>query len=598
MKTKLISLFVMAAAMSGAQAQSQEPISMVFSGTDVGSVLKALSVRTGVNIVYVAGKDKISVSLSVKVGTVEEAVQCVSSSAGLAYRKAGSMYVVALPTSMRQALEPYSQVAVYAVRIGNPSDLASKLQEHLPYSTVRTKGGRIEVKGLPEDLKSAGLEIQDFESEILARQPVTDCVVLQQMSATEMQPLLEGLYPDVKFSATKSDKEAGALGLSGPKQMVEAAKDTIMKLDTGRSTGQNAIVYKVYELKYTSGPSVSEFLKVAMPDVEVFTGPESYIPRRANFNPVTALLNSGTTGSGFFGVSTGTLGTTTQNSNQQNETPVRIGDRAKSVVLKGKASAVENSIRLLAELDRKPKQIVVEVNVVETSPESNKETGVLYNWSPFDFVEVPAGTALASNPGGKAFTDNVITKPAGIGQFSRVPSSFQSILSAMVTNKTAKILARPSLDVVDNGQGSVFIGDTIRSLITTQGALGAQNTQIQEFPVGIILLISPRVNADGNITMHVNPVISTVTAIGANNIPQTSAREAETTVIVKSGETVVLGGLIRDQDVKTIQEVPFLANLPIIGELFRKRSHTHNRTDIIVSITPHLVNDEPKTGGR
>lgn len=574
---------------------------MVFSSTDVGSVLKALGLRTGANIIYVAPKDKVSVTMSVKVRSTEEAIQSVAASSGLVYRKVGSMFVVAAPTNMRQALEPYSDVMLFSFKSGKVADIFSKIQDHLPYSTVQQKGAKLEVKGLPEDIALAKHEIDEYEADVVAKQIVTDVVLLDNMSGAEMQPLLEGLYPEVKFSGTKSDKEAGALGLTGPKRMVDLAKLTINKLDSGRSTGSNAVVYRVYDLKYSSGPSISEFLKTATPDVEVFTGPESYIPRRATFNPISALLNAGSGTSLFGGGGGGQQGG--QQSGQQGgqqgaqtELPVKVGDRAKSIVLKGKIGSVENCLNLIRELDKKPKQIVVEVNVIETTPETNQDTGLLYNWSPFDFVEVPGGTALATNPGGGAFTDNVITRPAGIGQFSRVPSSFRSILSAMLTKKTAKILARPRLDVIDNGYGSVFVGDTIRALVTTQGQLGAQNVQIQEFPVGIILLIAPRVNADGNITLHVNPVVSAVSSLGANNIPQTSVREADTTVIVKSGETIVLGGLIRDSDVKTIQEIPFLSKLPIIGELFKRRSSSHNRTDIIVSITPHIVSDDPKSG--
>ncbi|RYG15593.1 type II and III secretion system protein [bacterium] len=213
-----------------------------------------------------------------------------------------------------------------------------------------------------------------------------------------------------------------------------------------------------------------------------------------------------------------------------------------------------------------------------------------------DFLELPRGTDV-TNPAGSAF-EKAFSKAPGLGQFSRMPWNFRTILNAMVTKKEAKILARPTLQVIDNGQASFFVGDTIRARIVTGGALGAQNVDIREFPVGIILLVAPRVNADGNITLHVNPVVSTVNSVDANNIPQTSAREAETTAIVKSGETVVLGGLIRDEDTKIVEEVPFLSKLPLVGQLFRNRTRNHRRSDIIVSITPHLIDDENPNGGK
>jgi type II secretory pathway component GspD/PulD (secretin) len=111
---------------------------------------------------------------------------------------------------------------------------------------------------------------------------------------------------------------------------------------------------------------------------------------------------------------------------------------------------------------------------------------------------------------------------------------------------------------------------------------------VLEFPVGIILLVRPRINADGKITMRIHPVVSTITSIGAGNIPNTSNREAETTVMVNDGETIVIGGLIRDEFTKSLQEVPILSRLPLVGELFKFRSNSRRRSEVQVFITPHL----------
>ena len=82
--------------------------------------------------------------------------------------------------------------------------------------------------------------------------------------------------------------------------------------------------------------------------------------------------------------------------------------------------------------------------------------------------------------------------------------------------------------------------------------------------------------------------MSTVTAL-VNGLPQTSAREAETVVRVKDGDTLVIGGLIRDEDIREMTKVPFLADLPIVGHLFRHSSKQHRRTEVMVVITVHLL---------
>jgi type II secretory pathway component GspD/PulD (secretin) len=358
-------------------------------------------------------------------------------------------------------------------------------------------------------------------------------------------------------------------------------------------------VFRVYELKYTSAPVVADFLKKAAPEVEAISGPEYYNPPRGTFQPLTTALRSaagGTSGqggsAGGAGMNQGSAGQTQGGGAGASQTREKEGDRSKVIVLKGPEANVVAALRLLESIDTRPQQVMVEVKVIETSPNLTDKLGMDWSWTPFRFFEVKPGTA-ASGIEGINFKD-FTTKPTGLGQFSRAPWSFQNVLNAMITKGEAKVLASPSVQTVDNGDANVFIGDTIRARVAQANGLGGQTVDVIEFPVGIILLIRPRINSDGMITMHVNPVVSTVTDIGADNIPQTSSREAETTVIVKDGESMVIGGLIRDEYSKIVSQVPFLSQLPVVGQLFRNRTTTHKRTDVVVTITPHIIKDKEK----
>jgi len=221
--------------------------------------------------------------------------------------------------------------------------------------------------------------------------------------------------------------------------------------------------------------------------------------------------------------------------------------------------------------------VQITVSVAEVSPTLTSDIGVRWDWSPITFSERAPGAAATA------------TRPPGLGVFSRTPFDFTAILEGMVQRREARVLARPSLQVSHDEDASVFIGDTIRARLLSQGAFGAQNVQIAEFPVGIILLLHPRIADDGSIHLRVSPVVSTVVGIDEDNVPQTSTREANTSVIVKDGDTIVLSGLIREEDTKTIREVPYLSRLPIIGELFRSRSTSRRRTELVISITPKIV---------
>jgi type II secretory pathway component GspD/PulD (secretin) len=247
-------------------------------------------------------------------------------------------------------------------------------------------------------------------------------------------------------------------------------------------------------------------------------------------------------------------------------------------------------LSLLEDLDIAPTQVSVRVEVVDYSPSNQSDLGFSWNWTRFGFYETAAGTGVTGATGGE-LTD-FTTRPAGFGSFSRVPFTFQSVLKAMVEKKEAKILATPHVQAIDNVDANVFIGETIRSQISQGNGISGQTVQVVEFPVGIILLLRPRVNVDGDITMRVHPVVSTIVGLSDDNLPQTSTREAETTIRVKDGETVVIAGLIREEMTKTIRSVPILSEIPLLGELFKSRSTSGRKSEILVFITPTIIKDD------
>jgi type II secretory pathway component GspD/PulD (secretin) len=554
----------------------------------------AISMRTGANIVY-ANKTKTTITLKLSVNTAEEAVRSVTSAAGLAYKKVGTIYVVTSPTGMRDALVPYTHTTTYAVEPGTADLIVQRLQADMPYVTAQANGDRVLLNAVNEDVPEAISIIRSYHAPLVQRN-VRSVVMLHNVAAQEVAPLIKGLYPTLTVSntearnldnannagagaATSSSGGAsgapttggtnparwlpvshGAIGLFGPEDMVEEAKKTLDFLDIApESTITERIIADVYNLKYLSAPSAVDFLRKAAPEIDAVFGPEQISPPRAIFSPLST-------------------------------------ERAKSIVLKGKRADVENALKLISDLDVKPRQCIVEVNVLETSPTDAEQLGLGYTFSPISFYQIPAGAALAAATGGGYTIGSPTSRPVGIGQVSMSPMNFQTVLSALVTHEKAKILAKPTLQVVDNDQASVFIGNTISVELSSATSLGGTTQSIASFPVGIILLVSPKISPDGTVTMHVNPVISSVSSVDSNGIPQTSAREADTTLILKDGETMVLGGLIQDQESTTISQVPYLSQLPIIGQLFRNRNYSRVREDIVVSITAHIVKETKAEG--
>jgi len=569
-----------------AAAQDGQPFRLVFANTSLSSVLRAVGIRTGANIVYV-GKEDPAVTLDVTAGNADEALRFVTTAASMIYRRAGQTYIVAKPEDMRQALEPFGLRYRMTLTNVTSADAASLLRTSLPYMTVQPVGtDQILLTGTKEDIEQAKAIIATATSTTTTIAPV------RLIAPDKVVVVLAEMFPDVRFRAVPQGDLGGSVIMTGKDDRVALAKSTLSELDAANPIQGSEQVFKTYEIKYSSAPVLQKFLQQAMPDVVAIMGPDNYAPLTPLFAPLTSVVNNAQNGSGQSGGSTGNNTTVagvpsniptaqSMDSSHSDFANKRLpGEQATQLILHGSAERVEQALQMLASVDLKPKQVSVEVKVVDYSPSVKSDAGFNWSWSPFQFNE--------SNPGSSSTSFNNITRPGGFGTFSRVPWSFTSILKGLVTTSQAKILATPSVQVMNNEQASVFIGDTLRVQLTQATGLGTFTTTVQEFPIGIVLLLRPRINTDGDVTLHVHPVVSTITSIDSNNLPQTSTREAETTLIVKNGETIVLGGLIRDEQTKTLNEVPILSKLPLIGELFRSTTVTGRKSEILVFITPRI----------
>jgi len=158
-----------------------------------------------------------------------------------------------------------------------------------------------------------------------------------------------------------------------------------------------------------------------------------------------------------------------------------------------------------------------------------------------------------------------------------------------------RVLASPNVSVIDNEDASIFIGDQIPYTNATSQN-GTSTTQNVTFlPVGVALLVRPRIH-DGEITMKVHPVVSTLTELVQVSpgvfAPQTSVRETDTTVRLHDGDRFVIGGLFQDVQRRNVIKLPGLGDIPLVGQLFRSRHIEHNRTEIVVSLRVRKIDNQ------
>jgi type IV pilus assembly protein PilQ len=167
------------------------------------------------------------------------------------------------------------------------------------------------------------------------------------------------------------------------------------------------------------------------------------------------------------------------------------------------------------------------------------------------------------------------------------------------TKSLGNVLANPAVTVFNGKKASILIGDKVPVFTTSSDNTGTNadtSVTVEYKDVGVKLEVTPRVNdvTTGMVSLKIAPSISTISEwkySGNNMAPQISTREASTELRVKDGETIYLGGLLKDQETKSIKAIPFLSKLPILGELFKSRSTSKQKTEIIIAITPHIVKE-------
>ena len=173
---------------------------------------------------------------------------------------------------------------------------------------------------------------------------------------------------------------------------------------------------------------------------------------------------------------------------------------------------------------------------------------------------------------------------------TRTPLTLGAEIDFLISTNKARILEDPRITTFSGRTASLHAGETVNILTTTGGGTGTvATTQVQSFQTGVTLDITPVVNTDNYITVTLHPSINSEAGISAAGVPNIQTRDTTTTVGLHDGETIVIGGLIEEDDTRTVSKIPFLGDLPLIGKLFQDIGVSHTRNELIVTVTPHII---------
>jgi general secretion pathway protein D len=246
-------------------------------------------------------------------------------------------------------------------------------------------------------------------------------------------------------------------------------------------------------------------------------------------------------------------------------------------------SAIEASLR---KLDAPPLQVFLEASIVEVTLTDNLRFGVQYYYSPggqhqMTLSNTTAGTVASTFPG----FSYMFTRGTNI----------QVVLNTLASLTRVEVTSSPQVLVLNNQTATLQVGDRVP--IATEQAVGVTTSSsaivnsIQYQDTGVILKVTPRVNHGGLVMMDIAQEVSDVANTTSSNIdsPTIQQRKISSSVAVQDGQTVALGGLIRDSHTDGRSGIPYLSRIPVLGALFGDTSNNRTRTELIVLITPHVV---------
>jgi type II secretory pathway component GspD/PulD (secretin) len=275
------------------------------------------------------------------------------------------------------------------------------------------------------------------------------------------------------------------------------------------------------------------------------------------------------------------------------------GARTNAILVTDTPGRVERVVAVLEQMDARPRQVSIEAKLVETTLGKDEKLGV--DWQ---LRASATGAVLTPTPnpnnqvggGGPAFPPGQTFPYPSPADYVFGKLSFQEFSVAMdILKQTANtnLVSAPTITTLDNDEAEIVVGTVVP--IARYERLKETGTMeisgYDEKKIGVRLLVTPHVADDSTMLLSVSPEISEIVEYRGqfNERPVTSTRSASTQVVVKNGETLMIGGLIKTVDLQIVRKVPILGDVPLLGALFTHKTIQKQKVDLMIFVTPRLL---------
>jgi general secretion pathway protein D len=494
----------------------------------------------------------------------------------------------------------------------------------------------LSLAGTPEELANYQDTIDTFDVDWLKGMSI-GVYGLQHASVSELMPQLLRLFgPDsgtplagmIKFMP--NERTNSVVAISAQPAYLQEVGDWIKTIDEG---GGNEPQMYVYDVRNMKASDLARYLRQIYGNGAIKDEGAAKVAPGLRTTSLSSLNGTGSSGGSTgnnqaLGGLTSTRGSAAQQGatedaqgddadSDERATDSEDGDSASSSAGSGQKS-LEESVRITAQkstnqllvrtrpaqwkeiesaikrLDNLPLQVQIETRILEVKLSGELDLGV--QWYLGKLAGNSSSTTVANASGSQGALGG---GGAGLGAtdslfYSFVSNNLQVALHALETNGRTQVLSAPSLVVMNNQQAQIQVGDNIPISQTTvnTGTSDTTLSSVEYVQTGVILDVTPRINPGGLVYMDIQQQVSnadTSSVTTAQPNPSISTRSVSTQVAVQSGQTVLLGGLIKQDSAESTSSVPGLGSIPGLRWLFGSTSKSKDRTELIVLITPRVV---------
>jgi len=283
---------------------------------------------------------------------------------------------------------------------------------------------------------------------------------------------------------------------------------------------------------------------------------------------------------------------------------VSSSEEINAIIVIGEPIIIKGLKLIIDELDKEKYQVYIQARIVEINKNDSEALGLKYGFAGGD-VSSGGLYAMSANFGDSTLTDaaskSVIDFLGAIGSGTKSAFALGATIDFLQTNGASKAVSNPSILCVNNKESSIYVGKTIS---VSTGTISSANlgsgvtSSYKREDVGLTLKIKPRVSSADKVTLDVEAILENVLDDGTNNAtgqPVTSKQEVKTQAILRHGENIIIGGLVKSYDSDSTVKVPLLGDIPLIGEyLFSSKTKSAEQDNLVVILTPYIIDKSEK----